>query len=284
MSKKFNKTTAPVYYEGAKINDIVSLGEFSASMKAVTYPDEFLSVEGVENVRRGVFVTDQHPKTFALSYRTKIGDEIDGVDSGYKIHIVYNITAIPSDKTYATLSDDPSLVEFEWTLTAVPEDVPGMRPTAHIILDSRELDPLLMEEVETKLYGNSVADAALLPIADMVAFVTEWYRVKIIDHGDGTWTATSDRPGFIFDVGGEEFFIDKINAIYIADDEFIISDTTDIHDVPQIKITEYINGTWNASTSNDNVILTVSPGVVEIRNATIEVINSTTYEITDTYE
>lgn len=282
--EKFNRETKPVYFDGSKINELITLGDFSATLKAVTYPDEFLDFEGVENVRQGIQLGDQRPKTFALSYRTKIGDDIDGADAGYKIHVLYNVTATPSDKTYATFKIDPSLIEFEWTISAVPEEVPGFNATAHLIIDSRTTDPFLLEDIEAKLYGSTYVDAALFPMADFVNFMSEWYRVKIIDHGDGTWTATANRPGFIFNLPDEEFFIDKINALYIADDEFIISDTVDIHDVPQIKITEFINGTWSASTSNDNVIVNLGGGVVEIRNATIEVIDATAYEITDTYE
>ena len=282
--EKFNKQINAVYFDGAKINDLVQLGDFSATMKAVTYPDEFLDLEGVENVRQGVLLGDQRPKTFALSYRTKIGDDIDGADAGYKIHILYNVTAMPSDKTYATFKIDPSLVEFEWTISAVPEEIPGFRPTAHLIIDSRYTDPFLMEDVEKKLYGDTYSDASLLPMADFVNFMATWYRVKITDNGDGTWTATADRDGFIFVDGFDEFLITNCNALYISDEEYIISDTMDVSDVPQISIHVNSDGTWTASTSNDNVIVTISPGVVEIRNATVNVINSTTYEITDTFD
>lgn len=282
--EKFNKQVNAVYFDGAKINDLVQLGDFSATLKAVTYPDEFLDLEGVENVRYGVLLGDQRPKTFALSYRTKIGDDIDGADAGYKIHILYNVTAMPSDKTYATFKIDPSLVEFEWTLTAVPEEIPGFRPTAHLIIDSRTTDPFLMEDIEQKLYGDTTSDAALLPMADFVNFMSTWYRVKITDNGDGTWTATADRDGFIFVDGFDEFLITNCNALYISDEEYILSDTYDISDVPQISILVNSDGTWIASTSNDNVIVTISPGLVEIRNANITYVNATTYEISDTFD
>ena len=94
----FDKSTSPVYYDGMKISDLVSLGDFSATMKAVTYPEEFVEIEGSAKLRNGLFVGDQPPQTFCLCYRTKIGNDVDGVDSGYKIHLIYNLTAIPSDK------------------------------------------------------------------------------------------------------------------------------------------------------------------------------------------
>lgn len=282
--EKFNKQTNSVYFDGVKVNELVTLGDFTATMKAITYPDEFLDFEGVEDVRRGVFLGDQRPKTFALSYRTKVGDDIDGADAGYKIHILYNVTAMPSDKTYSTFKIDPSLVEFEWTISAVPEEIPGFRPTAHLIIDSRKTDPFLLEDIEAKLYGTTAADAVLLPMADLVNFMSTWYRVKITDNGDGTWTATADRDGFIFVDGFDEFLITNCNALYISDEEYIISDTYDISDVPQISIVVNGDGTWIASTSSDNVIVPISPGLVEIRNANITFVNATTYEISDTFD
>jgi hypothetical protein len=282
--EKFNRETKPVYFDGSKINELITLGDFSATLKAVTYPDEFMDFEGVENVRQGIQVGDQRPKTFALSYRTKIGDDIDGTDAGYKIHVLYNVTATPSDKTYSTFKIDPSLIEFEWTISAVPEEVPGFNATAHLVIDSRTTDPFLMEDIEAKLYGSTYVDAALLPMADFVNFMSEWYRVKIVDNGDGTWTATADRPGFIFDVGLEEFLITNCNAIYLDEYTYIISDTKDISEVPQIQIQEFIDGTWTASTPNDNVIVDLGGGVVEIRNATIVFVSPTMYEISDTFD
>lgn len=141
-----------------------------------------------------------------------------------------------------------------------------------------------MEDVEKKLYGDTLTDAALLPMADFVNFMSTWYRVKITDNGDGTWTATADRDGFIFVDGFDEFLINNCNALYISEDEYILSDTMDVSDVQQISILVNSDGTWIASTSNDNVIVTISPGLVEIRNANITYINATTYEITDTFD
>lgn len=279
----FDKETSPVYYDGMKINDLVVLGDFKASMKAVTYPDEFSQVEGFVSVKSGLYFGDQRPQTFGLCYRTQIGNDLDGEVAGYKIHIIYNLTAIPSDKTYASVTSDPAVVEFEWTISAVPEEVPGLRPTAHLVIDSRKIDPWLLEDIETILYGNIATDASLIPMSTLVSYINSWARVKIVDNGDGTWTATSLRDGFIFVDPATKFFtMININAAYIDDVTYLLSDTIDISDIPELKITDNGDGTWTASTDQDNLIVMVTDDKFEIRNANAEILTPTSYRITDT--
>lgn len=285
--EKINKTATGVYFDGVKISNILTAGDFAATLKAVTYPDEFLELEGAGELRNGVYLSDQRPQTFALSYRTMVGNDVEGREAGYKLHILYNVLAVPSDKTYASLADDPMLVEFEWNLTAVPEDIDGFSATSHLIIDSRKVDPLLLEEIEILLYGNSEADSVLLPMQEFVTMMAEWYRVKIIDNGDETWEAIESRPGFIFEPVPGQMLLLNVNALYTSDTTYIISDTLDGGEVPQITIEELLDGTWIASTSNDNVIVVIGDpddGVVEIRNATLTYLTPDEYEITDTFD
>ncbi len=282
--EQFNKESSPVYYDGMKINDLVVLGDFAASMKAVTYPDEFIELEGLVPLIKGTFLGDQHPQTFGLCYRTRIGNDLEGDEVGYKLHIIYNVTAIPNERTYTSVTSDPSLVEFEWAITAVPEEVPGFRPTAHIIIDSREIDPWLLEELEEKLYGSTLATASLIPMPALITYIVEWCRVKIIDNGDGTWAAVSNREGFISINFTEKLFtIVKINATYLDDVTFVISDTCNATDVPQIRIADLGNGLWSASSDHDNLIVVSSNGQeFEIRNANVDYISPSLYQIEDT--
>lgn len=224
--EKPNKEVSSIYYDGMKINDVVVLGEFQAIMKAITYPDEFVEIEGAVSLTDGVFLSDQRPQTFGLSYRTKIGNPIDGDSAGYKLHIIYNITAIPSDKSYSSITDSPSFSEFEWNITAVPEDFPGFRPSAHIIVDSRKVDPWLLEDIEKILYGTSSLNADLIPLPDLVDLLNNWHRIRIINNGNGTWTAISARDGFIsVDPITGIFTIVDVNAVYLDSDTYAISDT-----------------------------------------------------------
>jgi hypothetical protein len=279
--EQFDRETNPVYYDGMKVHDLVVLGDFSATLKAVTYPEEFTEVEGVAEVAPGMYVTDQVPQMFGLSYRNKVGNGSSGDDIGYKIHVLYNLTAIPSDKTYATLSDQPSLVEFEWTITAVPEEIQGYRPTAHLILDSKQFDPLFLDDLEAMLYGTDTTDPELLEMPDMMTFVESWYRVKIIDNGDGSWTALADRDGFIFFLPDDTFKLTGVNAIYLDAGTYEIATTSNLSEVPQIAIAYFPDGSWTATTDQDNLISVVGDEI-QIVDANALFIDEGTYVISDT--
>jgi hypothetical protein len=255
--ESFGKDITSVYYDGMKINDLVSLGEFSASMKAITYPDEFLEFEGIGELRNNIFIGDQKPKPFCLSYREKIGNDVND-ELGYKIHLLYNVLAIPKDVTYATMSTSPSSVEFEWSITAIPQEVPGFAPTAHFVINTVDIDPWLWEDLQDILYGSETAFASLIPMADLVTFMQNWVRLKIIDNGDGTWTATANREGFISFPFTDQFQIDDANAVYTDNNTYIISDTGDISDLPMIYIYDHGDGTWTAYTDHAGLI-TVNP-------------------------
>lgn len=165
-----SKESSPVYYDGIKVNDSVSLGDFSGTMKAVTYPDEFLEVEGAAYLRDGVLFNEQKPKMFGLCYRTRVGTDISAT-AGYKLHILYNLKAVPTDKAFLTMGADTAPIEFEWDLTAVPVEVDGFHPTAHIVIDSTTVDPALLSYIEGILYGTSTIVPSLIPIDTLVNYI-----------------------------------------------------------------------------------------------------------------
>lgn len=147
-------SSEPSYFDGVKILDIPSTGDFSASLSAFTCPEEFMDLEGISEISDGMYVDGQDSKTFGLSYRSQIGNDILGIDYGYKIHLLYNLTATSESKTHETLNDSANLMELSWKISGVPEQFPNYRPTAHIIFDSRFLDPEILLELETILYGQ----------------------------------------------------------------------------------------------------------------------------------
>lgn len=215
---------SPVYFDGIKYADVLALGEFSGSLKAFTYPDEFLEFEGVLEIGNGLYVTNQQPNRFGLSYRTKIGNDLDG-DLGYKIHILYNLLATPSTKGYETQTEDINAMEFEWTITSIPGKVSGFQPTAHLIIDSRQMGPLLLKDIEATLYGTDFDDAHLPPISTLTSFIGNWVIIRITDNGDGTWTATGP-DNLISMLDATTFQIIQANAVYLDGDTYMISDLT----------------------------------------------------------
>lgn len=215
---------SPIYFDGAKYANVLALGDYSATIKAYTYPDEFLELEGIYEVGNGLYVANQQPSRFGLSYRTRIGNDVDD-DQGYKIHVVYNLMATPSQKNYQTISDDSNPIVFEWTITAIPEDVPGFRPSAHLIFDTREMGALLVADIESTLYGNELNDAALPPMATLTTFIANWVIIRITDNFDGTWTATGPDE-LISMLDATTFQIIQANAEYLDADTYVISDLT----------------------------------------------------------
>jgi len=204
-----------VHFDGLKFNDIVTVGDFTAVMRAWTYPDEFLPYEGILEDQKGFYVADQPGSKFGLSYQTKIGNDIDGLEHGYKIHLLYNLTALPAQKIYQTMSLETEPLEFQWTITAIPEAIENYRPTAHVIFDSRTMDPWLLEDIESIIYGDEDNPPHLPPLKGLATFIRKWDRLIITDHGDGTWTAESPREGQIIMVDGTTFEITADTAIYL---------------------------------------------------------------------
>lgn len=278
--EKFDRDSTPVYFDGMKVSDLVTLGSFEASMSAVTYPEEFNELEGLESIRGGVLVTEQPPQVFGLCYRTRVGNDVEGNEAGYKIHILYNVTAIPNDKTYATLSDDPSLVEFEWDITAIPEEAPGLRPTAHIILDTRNIDPILLEELEVMLYGNRDVDASLIPMVDLVTRVRDFLRFEIFDNGDGTWSAVTDLAELVYLLPTGYFEISGIDAWYLDEETYQVTTTRGA--VPQIKVFDLEDGSFTLTAISDAFFFEVEPGMVEVYEANATYLDADTYELSDT--
>lgn len=154
VSSHINTTVEPVYFDGIKVNDTVNIGDFVGSLRAYTYPDEFLQCEGVIEDDDGIFLTGQTQKPFHLSWRTRIANDVLGTDLGYKLHLLRNAVALPSQAEYETLSLDSEPVEFEWSITAIPEAVDLFRPTAYLIIDSRRVDSGLLADIEETLYGD----------------------------------------------------------------------------------------------------------------------------------
>ena len=160
----------PLYFDGVKYEDLVTLGDFEGTLTAFTYPQEFLQYEGILEVEDGFFATGQPKSKFGLSYRTEVGSPA-GQSVSYKIHILYNLTAIPTQRTYKTLSLEPEPIEFQWDLKALPEEIDGFRHTAHVIIDSDRMSPDVLIELEELLYGTAITEPSLPSLKELVYFV-----------------------------------------------------------------------------------------------------------------
>jgi len=157
----------PQYADNIKYLNLIAAEEFGCTIEAFTYPDEFSECDGTDVSTPGLAVGQQGRKMFGLSYRTKVGNDVDGVDHGYKLHLVYGCQAAPSDKAYATINDSPAAISFSWDVTTSPHPVTGLRPTSLIVVDSTVVDPTDLAALEQLLYGQAATPAAL-PTPDAV--------------------------------------------------------------------------------------------------------------------
>lgn len=157
------------YADNLKYLNLTSAEEFGATLEAFTYPDEFNEFDGSASPVPGVRIGQQSRKSFGLSYRTKIGNDVEGDDLGYKLHLVYGATASPSEKAYSTVNDSPEPITFSWEIATVPVQVPGFKPTSIITIDSTEVDAGDLQDLEDFLYGTAGTDPSLPTPAALIA-------------------------------------------------------------------------------------------------------------------
>lgn len=146
---------SPQYADNIKYLNLISAEEFGATVEAYTYPDEFAVCDGSAEPTTGVVIGQQGRKIFGLSYRTLIGNDIDGQEHGYKLHLIYGAQAAPSEKAYQSLNDSPEAITFSWELTTTPVEVPNFKPTASITIVSTKVDATKLKALEDILYGKN---------------------------------------------------------------------------------------------------------------------------------
>lgn len=157
-----------LYADDIKYLTLMSAENFKATIEAYTYPDEFEECDGSASIATGVVIGQQTRKPFGLCYRTAIGNDTDGNEHGYKLHIVYGCQASPSEKQYSTINDSPDAVTFSWEVSTTPVNVNGKKPTATLIIDSTKADKAKLTALEAILYGSESTEARL-PLPDEIA-------------------------------------------------------------------------------------------------------------------
>lgn len=172
----------PRYQDGIKISNRTAPEEFEATIEAITYPLEFERCDGTYLGENGLRLTQQRRKPFGMSYRSQVGNDVAGLGLGYKLHILYNLKAEPSDHGYQTLSDKTDPIAFSWKVSSRAAQVIGYRPTAHFIIDSRDVPAELLQAVEDSLYGDEDGEATLLSPGELM-FLFDSYTDLVYDAG-----------------------------------------------------------------------------------------------------
>lgn len=169
------------YFDGVKYFVNITGEDFQGTIEAYTYPDEFSECDGLALVQAGFFASRQPRKSFGLCYRTGLGNDLEDLEYGYKLHLVYNAMATPSTKFHGTLNDSPEASTFSWTIEAVPVPIALFKPTAHFVIDSTTMPPGFMSALEDTLYGSSGGDSSLLMPNDIVAILLDFITEPITE-------------------------------------------------------------------------------------------------------
>ena len=162
----------PIYADDIKYLNLVSAEEFGATVEAYTYPDEFANCDGSAEISPGILIGQQERQKFGLCYRTVLGNDTEGNAYGYKLHIIYNATASPSEKQYQTINDSPEAITFSWELSTTPTNVDGHKPTASLVIDSTKVDETKLKKLEDKLYGTESEEASLPTPNEIITLLT----------------------------------------------------------------------------------------------------------------
>lgn len=214
------------YLDGVKHINRSSPEEFAATLEAFTYPDAFATCDGTEEIANGLGISQQRRKSFGLSYRTLIGNDLNGTNHAYKIHILYNALAQPSEKEYLTLSEDSEPSTFSWEISTRPvkfEDPAfGVKYGAHLVLDSRVVYPWALEAVEKVLYGTETTQPRLPTPQELLDLFVDNALLKVLDNGDGTYTITGPDEAIVA-LGNDEFEITWDSVIQLNEEDVQIS-------------------------------------------------------------
>lgn len=172
--------------EGAEANDqyadnikyltLRSAEKFGATIEAFTYPDEFAECDGSKELAKGVLIGQQPRRAFGFAYRTKVGNEVQGQDAGYKIHFLYGCTVSPSERSYQTVNDNPEAITFSWELDSNPVAVTGHQATSSVTIDSTLCDPDQMKKLLDYIEGtdgDQDENKSRLPMPDEIVGIMQ---------------------------------------------------------------------------------------------------------------
>lgn len=160
-----------LYADNRNYVTLMSAEELGVTIEAYTYPDEFAECDGSALIGNGVKISQQPRKPFGLVYKSRIGNDVELDNYGYKIHIIYGCLASPSEKAHGTINDSPEAANMSWELSTTPVSVTDHRPTASVEIDSTTIDASKLAEIEAALYGTEDDEPTLLLPDDIAAIL-----------------------------------------------------------------------------------------------------------------
>lgn len=217
--------TSLYYRDGLIYLADAEASDFSGKLSALFFPDEFSQCLGIPEVADGLFVDNQKPQRFGLSYRTLVGSGETGDLFGYQIHLVYNCMATVEPRSRRTLGSDSAPTEFTFNIVCTPVKLTGFRPTAHYVIDTRHLDAATVADLENLIYGSGSLPAPQV-LFDMLNFGN---AITVTVHTNGTYTVEGSNKN-VYSTDYNIFQMDNINGVDNGDGTYVISDggTTDV--------------------------------------------------------
>lgn len=187
----------PLYADDMKYLNLISAEDLNGTIEAYTYPDEFAECDGSASLANGIIIGQQARKTFGLCYKTTVGNDVDGNDKGFKLHLVYGCLASPSEKAYETINESPSAITFSWEFSTTPVNVSGHKPTALLTVDSTKATASKIAILEAVLYGADEFSATKAYAKDEVVYHTDalYQANAAVEAGawnDSDWTELED--------------------------------------------------------------------------------------------
>lgn len=183
-----------IYADDRKYLSLRSTEDFAGTIDAYTYPDEFAECDGSKDIAPGIAATQQKRRMFGLSYRTILGNDLDGDEYGYKLHLVYGATASPAAKDHSTVNESPEAVTMSWEFKTVPVEIgEGFKPSAKFTIDSTKIDPDKLKKIERILYGidaTAFDTTKTYAVGDYVTYETKTYVCKTAVTTPGAWDSS----------------------------------------------------------------------------------------------
>lgn len=179
-----------LYADDMKYLNLMSAEEFGATVEAYTYPKEFEACDGSAEVSEGVTIGQQERKTFGMSYRTVVGNDLEGNEHGYKLHLIYGALAAPSERAYSTINDSPEAITFSWEVSTTPVNVPGRKAASLLTIDSTKCDKAKLKQLEDILYGvaaDEFSASATYQVGDYCTYESKTYKCKTAIQTAGAW-------------------------------------------------------------------------------------------------
>ena len=141
--------------------------------------------------------------TFDFAYRVQ-------TDSGSKLHMVYNATFIPSSLNY----EQKAPADLTWGVFTTPSQIPGAKPSAHLVIDTSCAYSSVTTLIEEILYGTD-ADVPRMPSPAELNDIFEANSIlRVVDHGDGTFTIIGPDSAIQM-LDATTFQINWPSAVYI---------------------------------------------------------------------